>query len=65
MDVWIDSQNWTEEIWFAIAVAAGTRRASLLDLPVTVLELAQGGNASIGRRDQRLLALGSPRGRDP
>jgi hypothetical protein len=22
MDVWIDNQNWTEEIWFAIAAAA-------------------------------------------
>ena len=22
MDVWIDGRNWTEEIWFAIAVAA-------------------------------------------
>jgi len=22
MDVWIDNQSWTEEIWFAIALAA-------------------------------------------
>ena len=22
MDVWIDNQNWTEEIWFVIALAA-------------------------------------------